>query len=511
MKFERSSGLLMHITSLPGKHGIGTMGREAFDFIDQLVKGGQKYWQILPVGPVSPIFGHSPYSSASSFAGNYLFINFELLQKEEWMRNYILSDLPEDAYGDFVNFDRVIAFKLPLLRKFAANFFKYADLDTMEEYNRFYREEKYWLDDYALYMSVSEYYHDYNWITWDPEIRMRTPEGIREWSEKLKNEIDYFKFEQYIFFKQWSAVKKYANEKGIKIIGDIPIYVTFDSADTWAHTEIFQLNKKMLRPKNVAGVPPDYFSKTGQRWGNPLYVWREKNSLKKETMDWWIKRFRRSLELYDIVRIDHFRGFESYWSIPAEEKTAINGSWQKGPGIAFFKKLKEGLGTGDEPLPVIAEDLGVITPEVEQLREDLGLPGMKILQFAFDFSPKNPYLPHNYKNTNYIVYTGTHDNNTTNGWFYENETNEETRQYIIRLLGLEHQHEFHWQLIREALGSIADLSIFPIQDILGYAGKFRMNTPGKTHHNWAWKLTPGRFTPKLMDKLRSLCELYNRV
>lgn len=511
MKIKRSSGMLMHITSLPGMHGIGTIGREAYEFVDLLVEGGQKYWQILPTGPVSSVFGFSPYSSFSSFAGNYLFINLEMLQKEEWMRNYIISELPRDYYNDFVDFEKIISFKLPLLQNAAVNFFKYAEPVAKEEYQTFCTEAGSWLNDYSLFMAVAEHYNNFNWLTWETNIRLRTPGGMEKWREKLKAEIDFHKFVQFVFFNQWYSLKKYANDRGIRFIGDIPIYITFDSAETWSDPDIFQLNEKTLRPEKVAGVPPDYFSKTGQRWGNPLYQWRDNGKLKGETLNWWASRFKHALRMYDVIRIDHFKGFESFWAIPEEEVTAVNGQWEEGPGIAFFNELKKKLGKKRNNFPLIAEDLGVITPKVEKLRDELGLPGMKILQFAFDFNNRNAYLPHNYKTNNCVVYTGTHDNNTTNGWFYEHEIDEKTRNYIMQYLCLSHRDEFHWELINLALSSTADLAIFPTQDILGYAGKFRMNTPGKTRNNWAWKLTPGRLTPAVMQKLKKMCSLYNRA
>lgn len=506
MNIKRSSGLLMHITSLPGKHGIGTMGAEAREFVDLLKEGGQKYWQMLPFGPVSSTFGYSPYSSLSSFAGNFLFINLPLMQKEEWMRNYIMSDLPEDAYTDFIDFKSVASFKIPLLQRAAQNFFKYAEGKDREEFDRFCEAEASWLDDYSLFVPIAEHYNNYNWLTWDEDIRLRKPAAIKKYTKELTDQIDYHKFVQFIFYKQWDDLKAYANRKGIKIIGDIPIYVNFDSAEAWANPEIFQLDPQTNKPVSVAGVPPDYFSPTGQRWGNPLYVWWENGKLKKETMAWWVKRFRHVFTHFDITRLDHFRGFESYWAVPASEVTAINGSWEKGPGADFFKKLKKELGQ----LPIIAEDLGVITPQVEKLRDNFNFSGMKVLQFAFDFNNKNPYLPHNFQDPHCIIYTGTHDNSTTNGWFYE-ESDERTRLYIQEYLQLDHRDEFHWQLMNMALSSIAQLSIFPIQDILGYAGRFRMNTPGRIDNNWRWKLTPERLTPEIMQKLKKLCILYNRA
>lgn len=511
MKLKRSSGLLLHITSLPGRHGIGTMGKEAYNFIDLLAEGGQKYWQILPTGPVSSVFGYSPYASLSSFAGNYLFINLEMLQKEEWMRNYILNEVPENEHNDFVDFEGVIAFKRPLLKNLAVNFYTYADTETKEKFLEFLENEKHWLDDYSLFMALAEHFNSFHWLSWEKDIRFRKPEALKAWGDKLKTDVDFHKFLQFVFFKQWFALKKYANDKGIKIFGDIPIYVTFESVDAWANPDIFQLDQKTRRPLKVAGVPPDYFSKTGQRWGNPVYQWFEDGKLKKETITWWAQRFKHALSFSDVTRIDHFRGFESYWAIPVEEETAVNGKWEKGPGIEFFDRVKKTLDRKNNNLPVIAEDLGVITPQVEKLRDDLGLPGMKILQFAFDFNNKNSYLPHNFKTTNCVVYTGTHDNNTTNGWFYEFDIDEKTRKYVLNYLRIDHRHEFHLQLINLALSSIADLAVFPVQDILGYAGKFRMNTPGKASNNWTWKLMPDRLTPEVMKQLKKMCLLYNRA
>jgi 4-alpha-glucanotransferase len=507
MNIKRSSGLLIHITSLPGNHGIGTMGKEAYEFVDLLREGGQKYWQILPLTPTSSLFGYSPYSPLSNFAGNYLAINLEMLQKEEWMRNYIMSDLPVEEYNDFVDFDRIASFKLPLLRSAAENFFKYAGKKARKDFEEFCKSAAYWLDNYALFIPIAEHYNNFNWLTWDEEIRLRKPEAMENYANALKEEVKFHKFVQYIFYKQWRALKDYANDKGIRIIGDVPIYVNFDSAEVWANPGVFQLTPGTFKAEKVSGVPPDYFSPTGQRWGNPLYKWWEDNELKKETLDWWEKRFEHVFAEYDIVRLDHFRGFESYWAIPAIEITAVNGKWEKGPGLEFFKHMKKALGD----LPILAEDLGFITPEVDKLRERLKLPGMKVLQFAFDFNNKNPHLPNNYNSPNCVVYTGTHDNNTTNGWFYEQDTDERTRNYVMKYLRLNHRDEFHWEFISLALRSVAKLSIIPAQDVLGYAGKFRMNTPGKIQNNWLWKLTPGRLNHEVMQRLKKLCVMYNRA
>ncbi|MCP5051932.1 MAG: 4-alpha-glucanotransferase [bacterium] len=507
MKPERSSGILMHITSLPGKYGTGTMGREAYEFVDLLETGGQKYWQTLPFTPVSPLFGYSPYSSFSSFAGNRFFINLPMIQKEEWMREDIVSHLTVKETGDFVDFDSVNAEQLPLLEKAARNFFQYAGDKTKEDYRQFQRDSQYWLEDYALFMAVAGYFDSFNWLAWDEDIRLRTPTAMEKWQEKLLEQTDFHRFIQYIFYRQWNALKEYANQKGIHVIGDIPIYVNFDSADAWAHTEIFQLDPKTRKPTQIAGVPPDYFSPTGQRWGNPLYNWFENERLNPKTTAWWVKRLEQMFATFDIVRLDHFRGFESYWAIPVEESTAINGQWEKGPGMDFFQVLQKELGK----LPIIAEDLGHITKPVAELRDNLDLPGMKILQFAFDFDNKNAYLPHNYTTSNCIVYTGTHDNNTTNGWFYEEDIDEPTRNYVTDYLRLNHRDKFHWELIGLALSSIADISIFPVQDLLGYGGKFRMNIPGTAENNWLWKLTPQRLTKETMQKLKKLCIMYGRA
>lgn len=505
MKLKRSSGILLHISSLPGEYGIGTLGQEAYNFADLLHYGGQKYWQILPSSPISLSFGYSPYSSLSSFAGNFLFINLAMLQKEEWMKENIISKLKIENNNDFINYKKVVSFKLPVLKKAANNFFKYCK--DKDDYINFCTDSKKWLGNYALFVSLAEHFNNYNWLKWDKDIAQRDKNSIEKWEKKLKEQIKFHKFIQYIFFKQWFLLKKYCKKLEINIIGDIPIYVNFDSSDTWSNPEIFSLDKQTNKPLFVSGVPPDYFSKTGQLWGNPLYNWFSDGKLNEKTFSWWTERFRHTLKLVDIIRLDHFRGFQSYWEVPASEKTAIKGKWKKGPGIEFFKRLKWEIG----PLPLIAEDLGIITPQVEKLRDDLSLPGMKILQFAFDHNNKNSYLPHNYKTINCIVYTGTHDNNTTNGWFYEKEIDNKKREYILNYIGIKQNHEFHWNLIKLALSSIADLSIIPAQDILGYGSKFRMNTPSTTDNNWKWKLTPNQLTKETMEKLKRLCSLYNRI
>jgi 4-alpha-glucanotransferase len=504
MDIKRSSGVLLHITSLPGNYGIGTLGDEAFKFARQLQKAGQSFWQVLPLGPVSPVFEYSPYASKSTFAGNPLLISLDQLKKKWFELDIKPFDFKED---DFVNFDEVVKHKMPLLKDAADLFFKTAKDDDMKAYELFCEESKYWLDDYVLFSALADHFKTDYWLNWEKPIAMCRPEAMKEWRVKLKSDIDFYMFAQYLFFIQWSELKEHCNSLGIKLIGDIPIYITFEGADAWAHSEIFQLDKKTGKPKSVSGVPPDYFSETGQRWGNPLYNWEDDNhKLNKATMKWWVSRLQHLNRVVDLVRIDHFRALESFWSIPAKEPTAVKGKWVKGPGISFFKSLKKKLGD----LPLIAEDLGEITPEVEKLRDDVNLPGMKVLQFAFDFSNDNYYLPHNYTNRNIIVYTGTHDNNTTNGWFYGSEIDDDLRKYILEYIDSTNFSDFHWQFIKLAYASVANLVIIPAQDVLGYGEEFRMNRPGTVEGNWKWKLKHNSFTDDLMLKLKHAAEMYGR-
>jgi 4-alpha-glucanotransferase len=505
MKLDRSSGVLLHITSLPGRYGIGTLGPEALQFADLLRKAGMRYWQILPIGPVDGRLGYSPYASTSTFAGNWLFISLEKLAEETWFS----GDIGPDPFTEehTVPFDDVIKHKLTILKMAGDDFFSKAAGDEMRDYDRFCKDEAYWLDDFALYSAVAEHTGEINWLEWETGISMREPRSIGQWNKKLAGEIRFHKFLQYIFFKQWSEFRQYCKECDIQIIGDIPIYVTLESADAWANPDILILDDTTHRPLSVAGVPPDYFSNTGQRWGNPLYRWKSGKAMNAETFNWWKKRIGHLHRIVDIIRIDHFRGFEAYWSIPEEEKTAVSGTWVKGPGIQFFKKLLDETGH----LHLIAEDLGVITPEVEKLRDDLDLPGMRILQFAFDFNNKNYYLPHNIDNRNCVLYTGTHDNNTTNGWFYGTEIDEGTRTYVLEYLGLEDWSDFHWKLIRQAYRSVANLVIIPAQDIVGYGPEFRMNRPGTTEGNWRFKLKEGSITDDMALRLRRMGQIYGRL
>ena len=506
MKIERSSGALLHITSLDGDYGIGTLGKEAELFAETLNRMGMKYWQILPIGPVSKTFGYSPYASPSTFAGNYHFISLQKLAEQGWFSGSLDETKKSDDH--FVLFEDALSYKDEILKQAYDNFFFYADHDTVNDFELFCKEQIFWLHDFALFSALSEEFETTLWTKWDKDIAQRNKEAINTWSEKLEKEIRFHKFVQYIFFSQWYEFKEQCNQKGISIIGDIPIYITLESADAWAHPEILQIDTVTGKPTVIAGVPPDYFSETGQRWGNPIYSWFDENkNIDEATFFWWAKRINHLHKLMDIVRIDHFRGFEAYWAIPFKEKTAINGEWVKGPDLEFFLKLKEELGD----LPLIAEDLGVITPEVEKLRDKLSLPGMRILQFAFDWNNKNIYLPHNVDIQNCILYTGTHDNNTTNGWFYGDEIDDGTRKYILEYLGVEGEENFNWHLIKQAFRSVANLIIIPAQDILGYGENFRMNTPGTTEGNWGWKLTKDVFTEEIKERLHRMGKIYRRL
>lgn len=507
MTEERSSGLLLHITSLPGRYGIGTLGSEAYAFADSLVEAGQKYWQILPFGPVSPMYGFSPYASPSTFAGNWYMISLEMLAGEPWIQGNLLAGLPAREGESAVDFPSVMAAKLPVLQKAAGDFFQYSQAGEREAFERFCAQEQDWLADYALFSALAGHFHTSFWPDWPPEIATRNPAALLAWRENLRQQIDFYRFIQFIFFKQWHCWRNDCQKKGLSIIGDIPIYVNFDSADTWADPGIFQLHPKSLKPTYISGVPPDYFSSTGQRWGNPLYRWFEGDRLKEETLAWWSKRFTHAFSLVDRVRLDHFRGFESYWSVDEREETAVNGRWEKGPGREFFDRLREKLGH----LPLLAEDLGVITPEVEKLRDDLHLPGMKILQFAFDGNKNNPHLPENFRGTHWVVYTGTHDNNTLNGWFFGLETDDRQRNRIRRYLGINDADEFHWHFIRLAQESRAELAIIPVQDLLGLGPEARMNLPGTGYKNWRWKLTPGRLNAEILHRLKKMCIIYHRA
>lgn len=504
----RSSGILLHISSLPSPFGIGDLGSGCFDFIDFLARSGQHYWQVLPLGPTSEAFGNSPYMSSSAFAGNPL-----LISPEQLLRSGLLEkdDLPEheDSFSDFfVDFTQVTAWKQELLKKAWQNF---QQQKSSAEQDRFFGQlnDKYpWLEKYSLFMALKERHGQQGWLRWPKKIRRCQPKAVRKAIKELREQIRYFQFEQYLFFRQWETVHAYAREKGIRIIGDLPIYVGLDSADVWANQTIFTLSAETGEPTCVAGVPPDYFSDTGQLWGNPLYRWESSGAVREKLYSWWRQRLQAALSTMDCLRIDHFRGFESYWSVPAQEETALNGSWQPGPGILFFEEMKKTLGD----LPIIAEDLGVITPAVEKLRDDLEFPGMKILLFAFDGNSDNAYLPHNISR-NCVVYTGTHDNDTAVGWYLSEEVSADAKEQAGRYANCPHADagQFHKQLIYLAQSSVAALCVFPLQDVLGFGNDCRMNKPGTASDNWLWRCAPDFITDSLAAELRSSTALFGRL
>jgi len=507
MSHERASGVLLHVTSLPGPFGCGTMGREAGEFAAFLAASGQSYWQVLPLGPVCSHWHFSPYSSPSAFAGNELLIDPLPLHAQGWISSPELQEGEEEKPGDFCDLESAASRKAAWLAGAARRFFAPGGQVQAGAFERFCAGQRHWLDDYALFRALADRFGTLQWTAWPEDISRRAPGAIARWQGELRDAIRQRQFEQYVFFAQWLDVKQKANAQGVRIVGDIPFYVNFESADAWARPEIFQVDTKTRRPAAVAGVPPDYFSPSGQRWGNPLYRWREGRALHAPTLAWWVERIRHLLRLVDVLRIDHFRGFDTYWAIPASEATAVNGRWLPGPGMPFFDHLRKELGE----LPLIAEDLGELTPGVAALRDRLGFPGMKILQFAFDGKRGNPYLPHNYPTANCLVYTGTHDNNTSNGWFYGTETSEAAKQAILDYMNLNHRDEFHWQFMRLAMQSVARLAIFPAQDLLGYDERFRMNTPGRVEGNWRWRLMPGALTPEIGRRLLHLARIYDRL
>jgi len=491
----RASGILLPVASLPSKYGIGAFSKSAYKFIDQLRMAGQKYWQILPIGPTG--FGDSPYQLFSTFAGNPYFIDLEKLTEEGLLTT---EECEECDFGDdprYIDYGKLYKYRFALLRKA----YQRSNIDKNIKFYEFASENAYWLDDYALYMAIKDHFGGKSFIEWEEDIRLRKPEGLKKYKEKLKDDIEYHKFIQFLFSSQWSSLKTYANNNGIKIIGDIPIYVAFDSADTWANPELFQLDED-CNPIAVAGCPPDAFAPTGQLWGNPLYNW---GYHKKTGYEWWIKRIAYSFKLYDVVRIDHFKGFDEYYSIPFGEKTAVNGHWEKGPGYDFFEALERQLGK----LNIIAEDLGFITESTRKLLEKTRYPGMKVLEFAFDSREESDYLPHNY-DRNCVVYTGTHDNDTIKGWF--NSIPQEDRNYALRYLNNDGKNpdNIHWDFIRLAMQSVADICIIPIQDYLGLGSEGRINIPSTVGSNWRWRLLEGEITDELLMKIKEITFLYGR-
>ena len=495
--FERSSGILFHPTSLPGKYGIGTLGKEAYAFIDFLKKSRQKLWQIFPLGPTG--YGDSPYQSFSSFAGNPYLIDFDLLIEAHLLSEEDLRDVFFGDNEEYIDYGAIYNQKYPLLRKAYENFKSSDNHEMRENLEDFKRENASWLNDYSLYISLKNHFNGLPWNEWAHDIKNREHGAMEHYKNELADDIEYHNFIQFLFFKQWGDVKRYANENGIKIIGDIPIFVAADSSDAWANPEIFLFDEER-KPVKVAGVPPDYFSATGQLWGNPLYNWQK---LKETNYSWWVERVRANLSTCDIIRIDHFRGFEAYWAVPYGDDTAINGQWEPGPGIDLFNAIKSQLGK----LPIIAEDLGLMTQGVIDLREATGFPGMKILGFAFDSGEENDYLPHTYTK-NCVVYTGTHDNDTLIGWFQK--AKEEDRQFARDYLNSRSDDEIHWDAIRGAWSSVASMAISPVQDFLGLGSEARINTPGVAAGNWQWRLRHGVLTDELAERIAKLTRVYSR-
>ncbi|MGL4362750.1 MAG: 4-alpha-glucanotransferase [Cellulosilyticaceae bacterium] len=492
---KRSSGIIMHIASLSEDYGIGTFGAEAYAFADFLKKTGQHYWQILPLGHTS--YGDSPYQAFSAFAGNPYFIDLKFLK-----RDGLLTD------DDFINIDfgkdeSVIDYEKLFENRFDVLKIAYerGKIIYKEEIQLFANENNWWLDDYSLYMAVKEYHNKVNWQQWPDDIKLRKDDAMVYYQNLLPEQINFWKFIQYMFSKQWYELKNYVNKLGIEIIGDIPIYVASDSSDVWANTKLFKLAEDN-NPLVVAGCPPDEFAETGQLWGNPIYDW---DYLEKDEYKWWVKRIQESLKLYDVIRIDHFRGFESFWEVPYADDTAQNGCWRKGPGIKLFDRIKKELGD----VPIIAEDLGFLTEEVFKLRDESGCPGMKILQFGFNPWEDSDYVPHKYI-SNCVVYTGTHDNDTIRGWM-EKTGNPDEVEYCKRYLRLTEDEGYNWGFIRGAWSSVADVAITTMQDIMNYGNETRINMPSSMGTNWTWRMKKNVITDDIVNKLYTLTEVYKRI
>jgi 4-alpha-glucanotransferase len=502
-EFPRASGVLLHPTSLTGRFGIGELGDEAYVFVDWLAKSGQSYWQVLPLGPTG--YGDSPYQCFSSLAGNPLLVSLKRLAEDGLLTAEELDDVSPFPH-DRVDFGPVIEFKWDRLNRAVGRFRSHASLSRQAEFDAFCSEHGDWLDDFALFMALKYEHGGAPWNTWEPEFATRRPEALQGARERLSDGIFAHKVVQFYFFAQWAAVKRYANSRGIEIIGDIPIYVAMDSADAWANQPMFRFDEHG-QPTEVAGVPPDYFSTTGQLWGNPLYRW---GKMADNKFAWWIQRFRLAFTQCDILRVDHFRGFHNFWVVPAGAETAVNGQWEYGPGATLFRVARNALG----PVRIIAEDLGEFTPEsraaVDALREEFDFPGMKVLQFAFGSGPKDLFLPHNYKSLNWVVYTGTHDNDTTRGWWEVTSAYHE-RDYARRYLKSDGS-DIVWDLIRLAWASVASTAMVPFQDLLNLGHEARMNAPSVLGPpNWMWRLPSGALTDDLAARLRSLTEIYGRL
>jgi 4-alpha-glucanotransferase len=492
----RASGVLLPVSSIPSKYGIGCFSKEAYDFVDQLVRAGQQYWQILPLGPTG--YGDSPYQSFSTYAGNPYFIDLEELIKLGLLTVEECEACDWGGSESYVDYEKMYQSRYPLLRKAFSRF----DCED-EAFQEFWEREAFWLKDYCLYMAVKDSQGGKGWNEWPKGLKLRQVRALKAAEKELKEEILFYAFLQYFFSVQWTKLKAYANEQGIRIIGDLPIYVSFDSADTWSSPQLFQFTKDH-EPKSVAGCPPDAFSETGQLWGNPVYNWRQH---KKDGYSWWISRMRHALKLYDVIRIDHFRGFDEFYAIPYGDKTAENGKWEKGPGLELFDVLKKEI----PELDVIAEDLGTLNDSVLKMQKDSGFPGMKVLQFAFDDSEDSTYLPYKYDTQNCMVYTGTHDNETTLGWLgnLDEHGMKFVREYINCYQGT--LDDCVWGLIRAAMSSVADRCIIPIQDYLCLGNEARMNAPSTLGNNWKWRMTEGQLQEVTLYTMRELTRIYGRL
>ncbi len=495
MRFPRASGVLLHPTSLPGPHGSGDFGREAYHFVDWLSNAGQRLWQVLPLAGIGP--GNSPYMSNSAFAGNALLIDLTELQQQGWLDAADLAPVA-GLDDDKVNFAAMYPFRMQRLARAAKRFAAAGTPAQRADFAGFLDEHASWMDDFSLFMSLCEAQDWRDWCEWEPALVRREPAALAAARTAHAERIAFWQFCQWRFYRQWAALKAYANGKGIQVIGDTPIFIAYLSAEVWAHQELFELDKNG-RPTVVAGVPPDFFSATGQRWGNPLYRWA---AHAKDGYGWWVERVRRAFELFDIVRIDHFRGFAGYWEIPASAPTAQTGRWVPGPGEALFEAVAAALG----PLPVIAEDLGVITPDVDALRKKFGFPGMRILQFAFAGDATDRFLPHNHE-PDTVVYTGTHDNDTVSGWWTAASDHE--RHFARGYLATD-GHDMPWALIRAAMASVADTAVHPLQDVLALPTEHRMNFPGQESGWWGWRFQWSHVQPWHAARLAELVRLYGR-
>jgi 4-alpha-glucanotransferase len=494
---SRCSGILLHITSLPSKFGVGDFGPSAFEFVDLLSQAAQSIWQILPINP--PSFGNSPYSCTSAFALSPLFVSPEHMIRDGLLEDCDLEPVPE-IFSKRVQYSPVLNLKIKLLTK---SYDRFKEIADRTEFEKFCADNSYWLEDYSLFSVLKNLFDGRSWSEWPDDIKKRKPGAVDRYAESLREPIEREKFFQFVLFGQWQEIQKYCQKHGIRIFGDVALYVNHDSADVWSHPENFKLDQK-LKPVVVAGVPPDYFSETGQKWGNPVFDWK---ILKENNFVWWIERMKHNLALFDLVRIDHFRGFLAAWEIPADDSTAVNGQWQENPGVEFLSALVNHFKT----IPVVAEDLGVITPDVIAAMERFGLPGMKLLIFAFDGDiSKNPYAPNNHVE-NCVLYTGTHDCNTVRGWFME-EISDESRGKLESILGKKVCVDtVSEDLMALAMSSVADTVILPIQDVLGLGSETRMNCPGTAENNWEWRLLPGQWLKSSAEKLADTTKYYGRA